>query len=146
MFSIATTADIPALVDLLALLFSQEQEFSVNRPAHEQGLHRIITTPALGHIMVAKHQQQPIGMVSLLYSVSTALGGRVAWLEDMIIDPRHRQAGLGSELLRYAIHHAQQQGCQRITLLTDHDNIVAQNFYQKQGFQPSSMLPMRLFC
>lgn len=87
--------------------------------------------------MVAKANGKIIGMVSLLYTVSTALGSRVAILEDMVVSAEHRGAGIGSTLLTHAIELAREKGCKRISLMTDQDNETAQHFYQKQGFAKS---------
>ena len=54
-----------------------------------------------------------IGMVNLLFTVSTALGERVAMLEDMVVAPAARGTGVGSALLQHAIAFAQQQGARR---------------------------------
>ena len=43
-----------------------------------------------------------------------------------------------------AISVARAKGCKRITLLTDKTNESAQRFYKRQGFELSSMVPMRL--
>ena len=81
----ATLTDIPALCELLNVLFTQEQEFNPDVEAQSRGLGKIIADPEIGCILVARRQQQVIGMVNLLYTVSTALGERVAILEDMVI-------------------------------------------------------------
>lgn len=141
--AVATLDDIPALCDLLAVLFSQEAEFEVDRDAQMRGLTAIVSDPRIGHILVLREGARAIGMVNLLYSVSTALGAKVAMLEDMVIDPQRRGAGNGSRLLSAAIEFARANGCERITLLTDHDNRDAQRFYQRHGFTVSSMLPLR---
>jgi len=51
---------------------------------------------------------------------------------------------VGTKLLSQAISFARDQGCKRITLLTDQSNEHAQRFYAKQGFVMSGMVPMRL--
>lgn len=141
---LATAADLPALCRLLDQLFAQEAEFTPDHAAQQRGLAAIVADPALGEILVAVEDGRPVGMVSLLYTVSTALGARVALLEDMVVDARARGAGLGSALLQAAIVHAQRRGCRRITLLTDGDNLAAQRFYRRHGFAPSPMRPLRL--
>ncbi|MDD2759115.1 MAG: GNAT family N-acetyltransferase [Methylomonas sp.] len=141
---IATEADIPELCTLLAELFRQEAEFSPDSGTQARGLRSIVENPAIGHIFVVKQQDRAIAMVSLLYSVSTALGGRVAWLEDMVVGAESRTSGIGSALLQHALEYARRNGCLRVTLLTDRDNQAAQRFYQRQGFSASEMLPMRL--
>jgi GNAT superfamily N-acetyltransferase len=142
--TLANTADIPALCDLLSLLFSQEADFEPNREAQRRGLALIINNPDIGLIVVAREDNEIIGMVNLLYTVSTALGDRVAILEDMIVCPSARGSGVGSELLEQAIEFARCNGCKRITLLTDSTNQSAQRFYQKHGFGSSAMIPLRL--
>ncbi|TBU97818.1 GNAT family N-acetyltransferase [Stutzerimonas kirkiae] len=141
---LATPGDIPALCRLLDQLFAQETEFTPDHAAQTRGLRMIVEHPEVGEILVAEQDGGIVAMVSLLYSVSTALGAPVALLEDMVVDAANRASGFGSQLLDAAIAHARQRGCRRITLLTDSDNHAAQRFYARQGFQPSSMLPMRL--
>lgn len=142
---IAVSSDIPELCLLLDSLFSQEAEFKPDIELQALGLGAIIEGDGIGDIMVAKDAGQIIGMVNLLYTISTALGSRVAILEDMVVAPQSRGLGVGSALLKYAIDFAKQKGCKRITLLTDNDNEAAHGFYQQHGFTESSMLAFRLF-
>ncbi len=140
----ATEADIPAMCRLLAQLFEQEAEFVADEAAQHRVLSRIIAEPELGRIFVARRDGEILGMVNLLFSVSTALGARVAWLEDVVVDRNQRGGAIGSALLQPAVEFAKQQGCRRITLLTDVDNSAGQRFYRRHGFELSPMRPMRL--
>lgn len=139
----ATLNDIDALCDLLDILFSQELEFKPDTCAQAQGLQMIIENPNVGLILVARHGDKLIGMVNLLFTVSTALGARVAILEDMVVLPTERGLGVGASLLSTAIATAREQGCQRVTLLTDSTNEAAHAFYEKQGFTRSQMVAFR---
>jgi hypothetical protein len=76
--SIAVPGDITALCGLLQVLFSQEAEFRPDHEAQARGLAAIVGDPATGEILVARGGGRVLGMVSLLYTVSTALGARVA--------------------------------------------------------------------
>ena len=89
----ATLEDIPALADLLTLLFLQEADFSPDLFKQQAGLKNIINDQNIGNIFVLKDKEVVIGMVSLLYTVSTALGGRVAILEDLILGTDQRGKG-----------------------------------------------------
>ena len=139
----ATTADIPELCVLLDSLFSQEAEFEPNHEAQTRGLAAIINGSEVGDIMIARKSGEVIGMVTLLYTVSTALGACVALLEDMIVSPQSRGLGVGSKLMNHTIKFAKENGCKRITLLTDRDNKGARRFYQRHGFGRSSMVTFR---
>ena len=140
---IAQWDELPQLVNLLGLLFSQEEEFAANADKQEAGLRLIMENSSIGTILVLRQDEGVVGMVNLLYTVSTFLGSKVAILEDMIIHPDHRGHGAGSLLLSAAVHHAKQQDCQRITLLTDSANQPAIGFYNKHGFTRSPMIPLR---
>ena len=142
--TLATLADIPDLCGLLDLLFTQEAEFTPDTAAQQRDLTAIIQNPDVGQILIARQAGKAVGMVSLLYTVSTALGGRVALMEDMVVTPDTRGQGVGAQLLAHAIALAKANGCLRITLLTDAVNEAAQRFYQRQGFVVSPMLPLRL--
>lgn len=142
--SLATASDIPALCELLSLLFSQEADFQPDEEAQRRGLTQILTNPDVGLILVARQKNQIVGMVNLLFTVSTALGQRVALLEDLVVCPTQRGKGVGSKLLQHAIETAKLHDCHRITLLTDLANESAQRFYRKHGFSFSAMIPMRV--
>ena len=142
-FNLATQEDIPALCDLLALLFAQESEFTPNRDVQSRGLQHIMANPALGAILVAREQARPIAMINLLFTISTALGEPVVLLEDFVVSPFYRSRGVGARLCNYAIEFAQERGCKRLTLLTDDTNADAQRFYQSQGFVRSNMVVFR---
>lgn len=140
----ATTSDIPQLGGLLAALFAQEADFApdVNRQA--RGLRLILEQPGVGHIHCAVMEDRIVGMVSILFTVSTAEGARVAWLEDMVVDPDLRGRGIGGMLLHEAIRCARDSGCKRVTLLTDDTNTEAMRFYKRADFVRSHMVPFRL--
>lgn len=140
----ATTADIPALCSLLDALFSQEREFTPDRDAQQRGLSMIIGDSSVGNILVAREAGEVVRMVNLLYTVSTALGERVAWLEDMVVAKSVHGTGIGSALLDRATKHARESGCKRISLLTDHDNERAHRLYQRHGFIRSEMTTFRM--
>lgn len=143
-FRVADSGDIPALCELLGDLFGQEAEFVPNRETQERGLEAIVEHPHVGQIFVAALNGNVVGMVNVLYTVSTALGSRVALMEDMVVSPDARGLGIGSKLVEYAIAAAKAAGCSRIALLTDKENIAAQRFYERHGFVGSPMIPLRL--
>ena len=140
---VAKISDIPELCLLLESLFIQEAEFKSERDAQIRGLTSVIENEDVGDILIVRDKENIIGMVNILYTVSTALGARVGILEDMVISSADRGSGIGSKLLERAFEFAQEKGCQRITLLTDYDNDGAHRLYQKHGFNLSTMVVFR---
>lgn len=140
----ATRDELPQLVALLGMLFSQEAEFVPDDAKQARALAKILSDETVGRIYVAREAGRVVAMASLLYSISTAEGGLAASFEDLIVAPDRRGRGIGSALLRHVVEEARRQGVLRLTLLTDADNRRAQALYAKLGFVPSGMLAMRL--
>jgi GNAT superfamily N-acetyltransferase len=141
----ATIEDLPSLTELLMDLFAQESDFRPDYNAQMRGLRLLLEQPNRGRIFVLRSANRIIGMINLLFTISTAEGGFVILLEDLIIDRNFRNQGLGSELLKYAIDYAKQKDFLRITLLTDRISEPSLSFFEKHGFQRSAMVPMRLW-
>lgn len=141
----ATLDDLAQLADLLYDLFSQEADFIPNRDKQIRGLQLILEQPSRGRIFVLRNGTRIIGMINLLITISTAEGGFVLILEDLVIHRDHRGQGYGGRLLTHALHYAKQKGFLRITLLTDKLENRAHAFYARHGFQPSEMMPMRYY-
>lgn len=140
----ATLDDLPQLAGLLSVLFAQEAEFAPDADRQVRALEQLLKAPASASVLCASRGRKLVGMVSLQYVVSTAEGGRVAWLEDMVVSAAERGRGLGERLLRAATDEARRAQCSRITLLTDASNEGAQRFYSRAGFSRSPMVPLRV--
>jgi GNAT superfamily N-acetyltransferase len=140
----AVAKDLPQLVELLGQLFEQEAEFTPDAAKQETALKLIFSNPSFGKLYVAKDGSRVVAMASLLYTVSTAEGGKAALFEDLVVSPDYRKQGIGAKLLEYVIAQARGEGVLRMTLLTDMQNEQAQVLYRRLGFVGSPMKPMRL--
>ncbi len=140
----ATIEDLPALTELVMDLFALSGDFTPDHDAQERGLRLILEQPSRGRIFVLRNDHRLIGMVNLLFTISTAMGGFVILMEDVIVHPDHRGQGYGTMLLEHVIEFARQKDFKRITLLTDKIGAESQHFFRKHGFEYSNMIPMRL--
>ena len=139
----ATTEDLPQLADLLAELFTLESDFVPERDKQLRGMRLILDNPALGRLFVLRIAGRVAGMANALITVSTAEGGLVLLLEDVIVRSEHRGGGLGRRLVEHVLDWASVQGMTRVTLLADRENSAALDFYRKLGFEPSNMTVLR---
>jgi predicted N-acetyltransferase YhbS len=140
----ATLEDIPQLADLLNELFTLEAEFTPDRQKQLDGLRQIIEQPEKARIFVLRDGPTILASVNLQLVISTAQGGTVVILEDLIVRGDNRGKGLGSVLLQYAIQFAKASGYTRITVLTDPQNAHALHVYRKAGFARSEMVVLRM--
>jgi N-acetylglutamate synthase-like GNAT family acetyltransferase len=141
----ATLEDLPELTDLLVDLFSQDADFKADRVKQMRGLRLILEQPGRGRIFVLRSNSHILGMMNLLFTISTAEGGFVVLLEDLVVHHDYRKQGLGGKLLDYGIQYARQKDFFRITLLTNRLNDESRRFFANRGFIVSKMVPMRLF-
>jgi GNAT superfamily N-acetyltransferase len=140
----ATEADLDELSEMLGGLFAQEGDFRPDKEKQLRGLRLIFEQPSRGRVFVLRDDGAIVGMINLLFTISTAEGGFVILLEDLVVHKKAQGRGFGSMLLNHAIEFARQKNFLRITLLTDRPENVAQEFFRRHGFVESSMIPMRL--
>ena len=141
----ATEADLDELSEMLGELFTQESDFRPDKEKQLRGLRLIFEQPSRGRVFVLRREGAIVGMINLLFTISTAEGGFVMVLEDLVVHKQYQGKGYGSKLLQHAIDFAKQKNFLRITLLTDRPENVAQEFFRGHGFVESSMIPMRLW-
>ncbi len=141
----ACMADLTAMVRLLNVLFTIEQDFQPDETLQIAGLRMIIENPDKAMIKVARNQEdQVIGMVSAQLIISTSQGALSAWIEDMVVNEEHRAQGVGRQLLKAVLEWAKEKGATRAQLLVDLDNMAAMGYYTHLGWQSSRMGMRRL--
>jgi len=141
----ATLDDLPQLTELLFDLFTLEGDFKPDRTKHMRGLRLLLEQPSRGRIFVLRQNGRILAMANLLFTISTAEGGFVLLLEDVIVHRDHRHHGFGARLIEHSIQFAREKNFLRITLLTDRVNEEAQKFFKSHGFIDSKMIPLRMY-
>lgn len=139
----AREEDVPAMSGLLSELFSLEKDFQPDSDKQMRGLRLLLKQPQLGRLFVAVIDDKVAGMVSLLFTISTAEGGPAAILEDMIVAAPWRGQGIGRRLVEHTLDHATKLGNTRVSLLADRHNEAALGFYRTLGFNDSNMQVLR---
>lgn len=142
-FGFATPDDLSALCDLLEELFTLERDFEPAREKQLAGLGLILDNPGMGRLFVVRVQGEVVGMANGLITISTAQGGPVLLLEDVILGKEHRGTGLGRLLVEHVLAWAAAEGMTRVTLLADRANAPALAFYARLGFEESAMTVLR---
>ena len=140
----AADTDIDAMADLLHELFTLESDFRPQRKKQLAALSWILDLPDHGRLFVLRDTGRVIGMANALISISTAEGGPVLILEDVIVAAGHRGGGHGRCLVEHVMAWAATEGMSRVTLLADRDNASALRFYRALGFADSAMMVRRM--
>ncbi len=142
---IATLNDIPALVQLLRVLFSIEQDFQFQPEKQAEGLRRLLTDAERACIVVARNDSGTvIAMASGQLVISTAEGAPSLWVEDVVVAEEARARGIGRRLLEKLLAWAAEKGATRAQLLADTDNRPALDFYKHLGWQKTALAAYRI--
>lgn len=140
----ARIGDLDALVLLLCELFSIEADFEVDTQRQRRGLALMLDGCGKHRcVKVAQVEGEIVGMCTAQILISTAEGGVVALIEDMVVDRRYRKMGIGRKLLKAIYEWAVKHGVKRLQLLADRTNFSALEFYNAMGWHPTQLICLR---
>jgi GNAT superfamily N-acetyltransferase len=139
----ATGDDVDALVELLRQLFAIEQDFRFDHERQRRGLRLLLDDRDGAVVLIAESAGRAVGMCSVQVLTSTAEGGPVGLVEDVVVDADVRGRGIGTALLAAAEDWARDRGLMRLQLLADGTNEPALRFYGKHGWSTTRMICLR---
>jgi len=131
-----TPDDVPAVVGLVRELAEYERARHEVRLTEEQLAAALFgESPSLfGHVAVV--DGDVVGMALWFLNFSTWRGTHGIYLEDLYVQPRHRGAGLGRELLRTLAGLCGARGYARLEWSVLDWNAPSIAFYQAAGAVP----------
>jgi GNAT superfamily N-acetyltransferase len=145
-FKEADESDIDELVSLLSDLFTIEKDFNPDLSKQKTGLNLLVKNHTSATIQVAKNASgKVIGMVTAQLVISTAQGAASAWVEDMVVDEKHRGQGIGRQLLQRTLDWAKEHGATRAQLLVDLENTEALGYYKHLKWESTQLQARRVF-
>jgi ribosomal protein S18 acetylase RimI-like enzyme len=140
----AVPGDVAVLTMLLELLFAVEEDFHFDEARQRKGLELMIKNQACC-VLVAKAGGEVIGMCSGQVTISTAEGGPALLVEDVVVKREWQGCRVGSGLLSALNNWAIDHNISRLQLLADRKNEGALDFYQKLGWQVTSLIALRKY-
>lgn len=136
--------DLEAMVSLLLELFALEEDFSPNPARQRRGLSRLLDGCGKHRcILVAEIDGRVIAMATVQILISTAEGGPVGLVEDVVVRKDSRGRGIGRRLMEAVGSWGAERGLTRLQLLADRNNAKALEFYGKIGWQPTQLVCLR---
>ena len=128
--------DVPAVVALVRELADYEKALHEVRLTEAQLHERLFgEAPALfGHVAVV--DDRVVGMALWFLNFSTWRGTHGIYLEDLYVQPQHRGAGLGKQLLRTLAGLCVERGYSRLEWSVLDWNAPSIAFYEAAGAVP----------
>ncbi|RHO21788.1 GNAT family N-acetyltransferase [Amedibacterium intestinale] len=88
-------------------------------------------------------RKQPIDYESINWKYQTD-NSKIAIIHLLMVRPSMKGKGIATELIRFAIDLAKEQGCEVIRLDTGEQNIPAVSLYKKMGFEIAEITSMNV--
>lgn len=133
-------SDITQILDLMRQLASHHGD-ALTANAHT--LRRDLFGPVpWGQVLVADDGDL-LGYALLMPLMRAYFGQRGMDVHHLFVADHARGRGIGRALLLAAQAHAQELGCEYMTVSTTKDNAEARDFYMQSGFHPAPPSPWR---
>ncbi|WP_158965677.1 GNAT family N-acetyltransferase [Chachezhania sediminis] len=137
MTQIDTRAALPAdIPDLLAMVERLAVHHGDTPGVSEASLHRDLfgADPWLV-VLLARHDGRPMGYAALFGTAYLHFGARGMELHHLFTEAEARGLGVGQALIGASVALARDRGCTFMTVGTHPENLAAQAFYPKLGFE-----------
>lgn len=131
----AQPADVPALMRLKRSLAEGENSLHAVCATTAEWLRDGFGANPGFTAFVAEEAGVIVGMATCSRRTVTGWGGPVVFLQDLFVEPAHRERGVASALMARVAALARELGSPIVELTVRADN-PAQNFYVRSGFQP----------
>jgi ribosomal protein S18 acetylase RimI-like enzyme len=142
----AELSDADELIALLRVLFTLEEDFSFNEAVQRRGIELLLSRQGPERqVFVAEISGRVAGMCSIQTLISTAEGGLVGQVEDVVVRDGCRGNGMGNALMDAVDGWAREKRLKRLQLLAERDNTHALNFYQSRGWEITNLMCVRKF-
>jgi GNAT superfamily N-acetyltransferase len=130
----ATAADRDAAVRLLAAQLA-EHDIPIETPLLMEAVDGMLAREERGAILLALIDAAPIGLAVMSQTWTVEHGGTAMWLDELYVEPAHRNGGIGARLLEAVVTEAKRRGARALDLEVTAGHARAANLYQRRGFE-----------
>ena len=95
---------------------------------------RLIDGEGNGFIAVGENEGELEAVCTVSFLQALRTRGRYGIIQEMFVEPEARSAGVGMDVLRFALEHAVANGCQTVELGTPYHGERQIQFYRRAGF------------
>lgn len=119
------------LVDAMAELIPQVSA-SAALPTREE-LETIVSSPVTRLLLARDGEGSIVGTLTLVvFRIPTGVG---AWIEDVVVNERARNRGVGETMMKVAIRLAEDSGAASVNLTSRPSREAANRLYVRLGFE-----------
>ena len=139
----AQPGDVPAIIGLVRELAEFEKLTHLVEVTPQRLHTHLFGDRPVAKAVVAQVDARVVGFALFFTNFSTFLGKPGLYLEDLYVQPAHRNAGIGQALLAHLAALARQRDCGRFEWSVLDWNVDAIRFYERMG---ATLLPEWRLC
>lgn len=134
---VATPQDSSAIASLAIAFRNHLQRAVPTDASFLQSIEKLLSAED-AEFYICELNEKPVGYVLQRFRHSMWAAGTEAQIEDLYVDPAHRQSGFGKKLIDFAVQRAQKKACTTVCLDTNENNVASQKIYKAIGFNSFS--------
>jgi ribosomal protein S18 acetylase RimI-like enzyme len=137
----ASIADLETVVSLVQAYY-QYDEIYFDPDSARRGLTELLTDRSLGRVWMIQSGNEIAGYLVLTFAFDVEFNGRQGTITDFYLRPEYRRIGIGSQTFAFVEQFCREMKIGAIELQVERDNIEAQAFYRRMGFESVDRIPM----
>jgi GNAT superfamily N-acetyltransferase len=134
----ATERDLPLILSFIRELAAYERLEDEVKATVDDLRETLFGAGRVAHALIGRADGEPAGFALYFFNLSTFLGRRGLYLEDLYVRPEFRHRGLGRQLLARLARVALEERCGRMEWAVLDWNEPALRVYRAIGAQPMS--------
>ena len=109
-------------------------------PGVEDRFRAMLESPQYAIFVAEDEAGHVVGLLSASQRWTLWHSGPCALIEELVVDESARRQGIGRALIQAALDWARAHGCSEVEISTEQDNLNAQAFYRRLGFESAALL------
>jgi ribosomal protein S18 acetylase RimI-like enzyme len=133
--------DLPEVVGLitqLAEVSNYDKEFQLNE--FSRIFRKMAALPEVYENYVYESNGKVAGFISVVFYMTYFHRVGTAQVNELVVDDNFRGQGIGQALMKAAEQEARRRGMDELEVGTEQENLPAQQFYRKYGFDEEYIL------
>ncbi|RYE07319.1 MAG: GNAT family N-acetyltransferase [Hyphomicrobiales bacterium] len=136
----ATPADLAFIIELIvedSVISTGDDPADAAHPDYVEALAAIDADPNQ-EMLIVERDGQRVGCFQLSYLPGLMRRGMWRGLIEVVhVAETHRNLGIGSDMMRWAVERCRERGCAMVQLTSNKKRLDAHRFYERLGFLKS---------
>ena len=114
--------------------FYEHFNYRYEEPEKVSAMKRMLRDRSLGRVWLIRHEGTDVGYLLLAFSFSLESNGRIAFVDELFLEPAYREKGIGAAVLKKVESVCVRLGIKTLRLESEGHNERATALYARMGY------------